>query len=801
MTERTRVVAIEDEVKRSYLDYAMSVIIGRALPDVRDGLKPVHRRILYAMYEMGNTSTKPHKKSARVVGDVIGKYHPHGDAAVYDALVRMAQDFSMRYPLVDGHGNFGSIDGDPPAAMRYTEVRMSKMAELFLEDIDKDTVDFRPNYDGSLMEPEVLPTPFPNLLMNGSSGIAVGMATSIPPHNLSELVDALLLLIENRNITVEEIVKVLPGPDFPTGGIILGREGILKAYKTGRGSITVRARVEEEEGKIVITEIPYMVNKAQLLERIAALVNEKKIEGIANIRDESNREGIRVVIELKRGVQRSVLLNRLFKMTPLETSFNVMLLAISRNQPRIFNIKELLEEFLDFRTEVVTRRTQFILRKSKERLHILEGLLKALDQIDLVIETIRASKTPQEAKAALMERFQFSERQAQAILDMRLQRLTGLEREKLEEELKNVRSKVEECLEILGSKEKLLSVIREELIRIKKEFGDERRTEIREEREELSVEDLIPLEDNLVTITYRGYIKRTPLREYRQQRRGGKGKKGISVVDSDFVEHIFHTSTHDWLLFFTNKGRIYWMKVYEIPEAPISGKGKNIVNLLPLEEGERVTSLLNVKSFSKDFNVFMATKMGFVKKTNLMEFSRPKRSGIIACNLEEGDELISTLLIRGGERIFMATRLGFVNAFPEGEVRVMGRVARGVRGIKLGEGDEVVSVGILHHGCEILFITEKGFSKRVKVEEFRETHRGSKGVIGIRLDEKVGRLVKALAVREDESIVVISNRGRSIRIKVKDISSMSRYAKGVKIMDVSQDEKVVSATVIKKDEE
>ncbi len=801
MTERTRVVAIEDEVKRSYLDYAMSVIIGRALPDVRDGLKPVHRRILYAMYEMGNTSTKPHKKSARVVGDVIGKYHPHGDAAVYDALVRMAQDFSMRYPLVDGHGNFGSIDGDPPAAMRYTEVRMSKMAELFLEDIDKDTVDFRPNYDGSLMEPEVLPTPFPNLLMNGSSGIAVGMATSIPPHNLSELVDALLLLIENRNITVEEIVKVLPGPDFPTGGIILGREGILKAYKTGRGSITVRARVEEEEGKIVITEIPYMVNKAQLLERIAALVNEKKIEGIANIRDESNREGIRVVIELKRGVQRSVLLNRLFKMTPLETSFNVMLLAISRNQPRIFNIKELLEEFLDFRTEVVTRRTQFILRKSKERLHILEGLLKALDQIDLVIETIRASKTPQEAKATLMERFQFSERQAQAILDMRLQRLTGLEREKLEEELKNVRSKVEECLEILGSKEKLLSVIREELIRIKKEFGDERRTEIREEREELSVEDLIPLEDNLVTITYRGYIKRTPLREYRQQRRGGKGKKGISVVDSDFVEHIFHTSTHDWLLFFTNKGRIYWMKVYEIPEAPISGKGKNIVNLLPLEEGERVTSLLNVKSFSKDFNVFMATKMGFVKKTNLMEFSRPKRSGIIACNLEEGDELISTLLIRGGERIFMATRLGFVNAFPEGEVRVMGRVARGVRGIKLGEGDEVVSVGILHHGCEILFITEKGFSKRVKVEEFRETHRGSKGVIGIRLDEKVGRLVKALAVREDESIVVISNRGRSIRIKVKDISSMSRYAKGVKIMDVSQDEKVVSATVIKKDEE
>ncbi len=797
--EGIKVVGIEDEVKRSYLDYAMSVIIGRALPDVRDGLKPVHRRILYAMYEMGNFPNKPHKKSARVVGDVIGKYHPHGDAAVYDALVRMAQDFSMRYPLIDGHGNFGSIDGDPPAAMRYTEVRMSRIAALFLEDIDKDTVDFRPNYDESLKEPEVLPTPFPNLLMNGSSGIAVGMATSIPPHNLSELIDALLLLIEKRDATIEEIMSVLPGPDFPTGGIIVGREGIKRAYETGRGSVTIRAKVEEEgDTRIVITEIPYMVNKSQLLERIAELVNERKIEGIQSIRDESSREGIRVVLELKKGTQRSVLINRLFKLSPLESSFNIILLAISHGQPKLFNIKELLSEFLDFRIDVVTRRTRYILKKAKERLHILEGLIKALDFIDRIIEIIKGSKTPSLAKERLVEEFRFTDIQAQAILDMKLQRLTGLEREKLRKEHDEVKKKVDECLRILSSKEELLRVVREELLKIKKDFGDGRKTMIEEKVEELKMEDLIPLEDTLVTITYKGYVKRTPLKEYRQQRRGGKGRKGIIMGDSDFVDLIFHTTTHDWLLFFTNKGRLYWLKVYQLPEAPLSGRGKNIVNILPLDD-ERITSLLNVKDFAKDLNVLMATKKGYVKKVKLSEFSRPMRKGIIACILEEGDELISSFLLRGGEKVFMATRKGMVNVFPEDEVRVMGRSARGVKGIKLVD-DEVVSSGIVKENS-LLFITEKGFAKRVKVEDFRETHRGSKGLIGIRLDEKVGLLVKVMGSRGDENLVVISNSGKSIRVKVRDIPVMGRYAKGVKVMDLSDDEKVVSATLISKERE
>ncbi len=799
MKDAAKSVGIEEEVKRSYLDYAMSVIIGRALPDVRDGLKPVHRRILFSMYEMGNTYNKPHKKSARVVGDVIGKYHPHGDAAVYDALVRMAQDFSMRYPLIDGHGNFGSMDGDPPAAMRYTEVRMSKIATLFMEDIDKETVDFRPNYDGSSQEPEVLPTPFPNLLMNGSSGIAVGMATSIPPHNLSELVDALLLVLERRDVTVEEIMKVLPGPDFPTGGIIVGREGIRKAYTTGRGSVVIRSKIEEEEGKIIVREIPYMVNKSQLLERIALLANEKKIEGISAIRDESDREGIRVVIELKRGVQRSVIMNRLLKMTPLETSFNIILLGISKGQPKIFSIKELLEEFLDFRTEIVTRRTEFILRKSKERLHILEGLKIALDNIDRVIEIIKASKTPKDAKEALMGEFSLSEVQAQAILDMRLQRLTALEKDKIVQEYKETQKKVEECLEILSSKEKLLGIVRDELRKIKDEFGDDRKTAIEEIREDISIEDLIPVEEMLVTVTERGYIKRTPIREYRAQRRGGKGKRGMQVSESDLVSTIFHAYTHDWLLIFTSKGKVHWLKVYEIPQSSLSGKGKNIINLIPVDKDEKVSSLFSTRDLGKDMRILFATKLGVVKKTHLSDFSRPRRGGITAITLKEGDELVQTLPIYGGERIFMATRYGMVNVFPEDEVRTMGRLAYGVRGIRLSGGDEVVGVGTIEEGEWIIFVTENGYAKKVEESEFRKTHRGSMGVKGIKLDEKSGLLSKALRSRGTESLVVIADSGKSIRIRVKEIPSMKRFSRGVKVMDLQPKERVASATLIEKE--
>ncbi len=801
MKEHVREVGIEEEVKRSYLDYAMSVIIGRALPDVRDGLKPVHRRILYSMYEMGNTYNRPHKKSARVVGDVIGKYHPHGDAAVYDALVRMVQDFSMRYPLIDGHGNFGSVDGDPPAAMRYTEVRMSKIATMFMEDIDKDTVDFRPNYDGSTREPEVLPTPFPNLLMNGSSGIAVGMATNIPPHNLTEIVDALILLLEKKDASIDDIMEILPGPDFPTGGIIVGKESIKRAYETGRGSVTVRAKIEEEEGKIIIREIPFMVNKSQLLEKIASLVNEKKIEGISSIRDESDREGIRVVIELKKGAQRSVVLNRLFKMTALEAPFNILLLGISKGQPKIFNIKELLEEFLEFRTEVVTRRTNYILRKSRERLHILEGLKKALENIDRVIEIIKKSKSPKEAKEKLIATFGFSEVQAQAILDMKLQRLTALEKNKILEEYEAVERKIKECLEILSSREKLIEIIKKELLNIKEEFGDERRTKIEEKKEELTIEDLIPNEEMLVTVTERGYVKRTPIKEYRAQRRGGKGKKGIEVADSDVVSSIFYTSNHDWLLIFTSKGKVHWLKVYELPQTSISGRGKNIVNLIPVDEGEKVSSLLNVKELSTDMSVLFATKLGTVKKTHLSEFSKPRRGGITAITLREGDELINTLPIKGGEKIFMATKSGMVNLFPEKEVRVMGRLASGVRGIRLARGDEVVSVGTIKEGDWIVFVTEKGYAKRVRESEFRETHRGSMGVKGIKLDEKSGSLSTALRSSGDGSLVVISNTGKSIRVKVEEIPSMKRASRGAKIMDLSEDEVVTSATIVEKRDE
>ena len=800
-------VYIEDEMKKSYMSYAMSVIIGRALPDVRDGLKPVHRRILFAMHEMGVEWNKPYKKSARVVGDVIGKYHPHGDVAVYDAITRMVQDFSLRYPLIDGQGNFGSIDGDAPAAMRYTEVRMARLSGAILSDIEKETVDWGPNYDDSLKEPLVMPAAFPNLLVNGSSGIAVGMATNMPPHNLSEVIDAIVHLINKPEATINELMKFIPGPDFPTAGFIHGREGIKEAYTTGRGIIQMRARTIVEKNPrtnrqaIVITEIPYQVNKTKLIEKIAELVRDKKIEGISDIRDESDREGMRIVVELKRDEVSEVILNNLFLHTQMQGTFGVINLSIVDGQPRILNLRELLRQFIRFRKEVVTRRTIFELKKAKERAHILEGLKIAIDNLDEVITLIRKSKGPQEAKDGLIKRFKLSEIQAQAILDMKLQRLTALEREKIVEEYKEILKLIKRLEELLASEKLLMEVVVDELKEIKKQFGDERRTEIIEKTGEITMEDIIAEEDMVVTVTHGGYIKRNPTSLFRIQRRGGKGKTGMTTREEDFVEALFVASTHSYILFFTNKGKVYSLKVYDIPQAGAAAKGKAIVNILNLTQDEKITAFLPVKEFAEGKFIVMATKYGVIKKTDLQAFSNIRSGGIIALGLDEGDELIATRLTDGSKEIFIGTREGQAIRFNEEQVRDMGRVARGVRAINLAKEDAVVSMEALEEGKTILTVTERGYGKRTEIKEYRSQLRGGMGIININVTEKNGRVAGIAQVNTEDELVITTNIGKIIRIAMKDVSVIGRNTQGVKLIGVEKDERVTGIAPIAEKEE
>jgi DNA gyrase subunit A len=798
---------IEDEMRRSYLDYAMSVIVGRALPDVRDGLKPVQRRILYAMHELGNTYGKPYKKAARVVGDVIGKYHPHGDTAVYDALVRMVQDFSLRYPLVDGQGNFGSVDGDAAAAMRYTEVRLARLSDELLSDLDKDTVETVPNYDGSLSEPRVLPARIPNLLVNGSAGIAVGMATSIPPHNMGEVLDALIALVRDPDITIGGLSRHIPAPDFPTGGILYGLDGVRDAYRTGRGSVQVRAKAHIEKAKrgeresIIVTEIPYQVNKARLIEKIADLVRGRKIDEISDIRDESDREGMRVVIELKKDAVAEVVLNNLYKMTQMQVSLGVQLLAIVQNQPRTMNLKELLEEFLAFRKEVVTRRSLFLLRKAEARAHILEGYKIALSHLDAVIRLIRGSKDPAEAKAGLVSRFGLTEIQAQAILDLRLQRLTGLEREKILLELKEIREEIARLKKILGEEAELLRVIVGEFRELRERYADDRKSQIVHEVKELRIEDLIVDEEMVVTVSHSGYIKRNPISLYRAQRRGGRGKVGMGTRDEDFVSMVFIASMHTYILFFTNTGRVHWLKVHEIPEASRAAKGRPIVNLLSLSAGERVSSILPVREFTDGKFVVMATSQGVIKKTELMDFSRPRAGGIIALGLNTGDELIGTALTSGEDDIFLSTRRGMSIRFREDDVRSMGRGAVGVRGVDLEEGDVVVGMEILRPQGTILTVTEKGFGKRTPPEEYRTQGRGGKGIICLKVTDKTGPIIGVAQVSEADDVILVSDRGKIIRFAVEEIRLISRNTQGVRLIHMEESEHVASlARLAEKDE-
>jgi DNA gyrase subunit A len=791
---------IEEEMESSYIDYAMSVIVGRALPDVKDGLKPVHRRVLYAMNEAGMTPDKPYRKSARIVGDVLGKYHPHGDTAAYDTIVRMAQDFSLRYPLVDGQGNFGSVDGDSAAAMRYTEVRLSKIATEMLADIDKDTVDFVPNYDDSLKEPRVLPAKLPNLLLNGSSGIAVGMATNIPPHNLGEVVDAVSFLIEQPEASEEEIMDYLPGPDFPTGGYIVGRSGIREAYRSGRGKITLRARSEIQETgnrqRIVVTEIPYMVNKSRLIESIADLVKDKKIEGISDLRDESDRDGMRIVIELKTQTQGEVLLNQLHKHTQMQTTFGIINLALVDGQPVVHSIKNLISEYITHRKTVVTRRTKFELAKAERRAHILEGLRVALDSIDPVIKLIKRSKNADEAKEGLINSFKLSIEQAQAILEMRLQRLTALEREKIDNEYADLQKNIKYYREVLDSPEKVLGIIKSELDEIKSKYADPRRTEIIEGEIGLEDEDLIPVEDMIVTITNTGYIKRLSVDTYRSQRRGGKGVIGMETKEEDFVENLFVASTHDYILFFTNLGKVHLLKVYRLPLAGRYSKGKAIVNLLELGEGERVRASIPVNEFSPDRFLFFATKKGTVKKTVLPAFRRPRRGGIIAIRLDEGDELIAVKLTNGEEDIFIGTKKGKAIRFFEGNVRPIGRGTRGVRGIRLKGDDEVIGMALSREDSQILTITENGFGKRTFTSQYNKIKRGGQGVINIITDERNGNAVEIKEVEGSEEIVVTTQAGIIIRTSVGEISNIGRNTKGVRIMKLNEGDKVVAVAKI-----
>lgn len=801
-------VNIEDEMRRSYLDYAMSVIVGRALPDVRDGLKPVHRRILFAMNELSNTHDKPYKKSARIVGDVIGKYHPHGDVAVYDSIVRMAQDFSMRNPLVDGQGNFGSVDGDSAAAMRYTEIRMSRLAEELLEDIDKETVDFGPNYDDSLVEPLVLPAKYPNLLVNGSGGIAVGMATNIPPHNLKEIIEGTIDLINRPDITIPELMAHIPGPDFPTAGFIHGKEGIAQAYMTGRGIIQMRARtiIEKKKGEreaIIVTELPYQVNKARLIEKIAELVRDKKIEGIADLRDESDREGMRIVIELKKDEIAGAIINQLYKYTSMQDSFGIINLSIVDGQPRVLTLKETLQCFVKHRKEVVTRRTIFDLKKAEARAHILEGLKIALENLDEVITIVKEASSPKDAQGKLIARFMFTEVQAQAILDMKLQRLTGLERDKIMDEHRETLKTIEGLKEILGSERLLLNIIVDELREIRDRFGNDRRTEIIDQSKDISLEDMIAEEDMVVTISHTGYIKRNPLSLYRSQHRGGKGKMGMTTREEDFVEHLFVASTHSYILFFTSIGKVYWLKVHELPLGGPTTKGKAIVNLLSLAPGEAITAMLPVREFSKDRNIVMGTKNGIVKKSDLMAYSNPRTGGIIALNLDDGDSLVAVDITDGSKDIILSTKNGKAIRFKEEEVREIGRVGRGVKGIELEDDDEVVSMQVIAEGTTILTATENGYGKRTDLTEYPLRHRGGKGVITIKTSKRNGSVVSVMQVTDDDDVMMITSNGKVVRTGVKGISVIGRNTQGVKLIWVEGGEKVVGVARLaeKEDEE
>ncbi|WP_047981906.1 DNA gyrase subunit A [Ornithinibacillus contaminans] len=799
-------INISQEVRTSFLDYAMSVIVSRALPDVRDGMKPVHRRILYAMNDLGMHSDKAYKKSARIVGEVIGKYHPHGDSAVYEAMVRMAQDFSYRNPLVDGHGNFGSVDGDSAAAMRYTEARMSKISMELLRDINKDTIDYQDNYDGSEREPVVFPARFPNLLVNGASGIAVGMATNIPPHNLGETIDAVLAVSKDPEITVDEIMEqYLPGPDFPTAGLILGRSGIRRAYETGKGSITVRAKVEIEEqanGKstILVTELPYQVNKARLIEKIAELVRDKRIEGITDLRDESDRNGMRIVMELRRDVNANVLLNNLYKFTALQTTFGINTLALVDGVPKVLSIKECLSHYLDHQKVIIKRRTAFELNKAEARAHILEGLRIALDHLDEVIALIRNSKTADIAREGLMERFKLTEKQAQAILDMRLQRLTGLEREKIENEYNELQKLIEELKAILADEEKVLEIIREELTEIKEKYGDKRRTEITAGGADFfEDEDLIPEENIVITLTHQGYIKRLPSSTYKTQKRGGRGIQGMGTNEDDFVEHLVSTSTHDTILFFTNKGKAYKVKGYEIPEYSRTAKGIPIINLLQIEKGEWVNAVISVNEFSDDWYFFFTTRQGISKRTQLSQFANIRKGGLIALGLRDDDELISVRLTDGTKDIMIATKNGSLIRFPEDQVRSMGRTAAGVRGISLRDDDEVVSMEILEAGLQILHVTNKGIGKRTPEDQYRITNRGGKGIFTAKITEDTGHVVSVQAVTGEEDLMLITAAGVLIRIPVEGISQTGRNTQGVRLIRLQENEEV--ATVAKIDRE
>lgn len=800
-------VSIEKEIKKSYLDYAMSVIIGRALPDVRDGLKPVHRRILYAMHDLRNEWDKPYKKSARIVGDVIGKYHPHGDVAVYDTLVRMAQEFNMRYTLVDGQGNFGSIDGDSPAAMRYTEVRMAKITQELLTDIEKNTVSKVPNYDDSLTEPEVLPARLPNLLLNGSSGIAVGMATNIPPHNLSELIDGLLFYIDDPATSVEALLNYVKGPDFPTGGFICGRSGIKDAYLTGRGSIKMRARVSVEKVKssgkesIIVQELPYQVNKARLIEKIAELVRDKKISGISTVRDESDREGMRIVIELKKDELSDVVLNQLYTQTPMEANFGINMLAIVNNRPEVLNLKNYFIHFVAHRQDIIIRRTQFDLAKAEDRAHLLKGLIIALDNLDLVIQLIKGSETAKEAKEKLISILVLSEAQAQGILDMRLHRLTGLERNKILQEHEQLMADIKRFNEILGSERLVLDIIVEELKSIKEAYGDERRSEIIEASEDINIEDLIVEENMVVTVSHRGYIKRNPVSLYRSQRRGGKGITGADAGKEDFVENLYIASTHDYFMFFTNLGRLHWLKVYEIPEAGRLAKGRAVVNLLNLNVGERVKTILPIRSFEAGWYLVMATKNGMVKKTDLKAYSHPRAGGINAINIREGDELVNAALTDGERDVFLSTRFGLSIRFGEQELRDLGRTAMGVKGINLKAGDEVVGMEIVSENTCLLSVTENGFGKRTHVKDYRSQNRFGKGVITIKTSPRNGAVVGVLQVTEDTEVLLLGSGGKIIRMRVDGVPVVGRNTQGVKLFQLEPGEKVVSLARLAEKEE
>lgn len=802
-------INISQEMKTSFLDYAMSVIVSRALPDVRDGLKPVHRRILYAMHDLGMHSDKPYKKSARIVGDVIGKYHPHGDSAVYETMVRMAQDFNYRYMLVDGHGNFGSVDGDSAAAMRYTESRMSKISMELLRDINKDTIDYQDNYDGEEREPVVLPARFPNLLVNGTTGIAVGMATNIPPHQLGEVIDGVLAVSKDPEITTGELMEIIPGPDFPTGGLILGRSGIRKAYETGRGSITIRAKVVIEQkanGKevIIVNEIPYQVNKAKLIEKIAELAREKKIDGITDLRDESDRKGMRIVIEVRKDANANVLLNNLYKQTALQTSFGINTLALVDGQPKVLNLKQCLVHYLDHQKVVIRRRTEFELRKAEARAHILDGLRIALDHLDAVISLIRASQTTDIAREGLMTTFQLSEKQAQAILDMRLQRLTGLEREKIEEEYQNLVKLIAELKEILANEEKVLEIIREELTEIKERFNDNRRTEIVTGGvENIEDEDLIPVENIVISLTHNGYIKRLPVSTYRAQKRGGRGIQGMGTNEDDFVEHLVTTSTHDTILFFTNKGKVYRSKGYEIPEFSRTAKGIPIINLLEVDKGEWVNAIIPVSEFVDDWFLFFTTKEGISKRSPLTSFANIRNNGLIALNLREEDELISVRLTDGSKEIIIGTKNGLLIRFPETDVRSMGRTATGVKGINIDETDEVVGMEVLEENTEILIVTKNGYGKRTPAEEYRIQGRGGKGIKTCNITDKNGSLVAMKAVTGEEDVMLITTGGVLIRMAVSDISTMGRNTQGVRLIRLNESEEEFVATVamVEKEEE